>query len=132
MESEDESEDTDESGNEVVSHHENKKKDNVLPTTRTVTSRVEREVRVVHAHDHMLEAGRKDRLWLYIPQNKGDKSEKPRKGWWLYPEAGQPGKYYIGHLQGIQTAKKKNKVVDVVVFKDFPFIRTAVVDGTDK
>ena len=50
----------------------------------------------------------------------------------MYPEAGQPGKYYIGHLQGIQTAKKTNKVVDIVVFKDFPFIRTAVVDGTDK
>ena len=63
-------------------------------------------------------------IWLYIPEHNSDKSQEKRRGWWLYPEPGKKGLFYISELSDVQRNNKKDQVKDVATFSDFPFDRT--------
>ena len=89
--------------------------------TRFETTQVTRKVRAVHG----LEVGEGEKedkqvLWLYVPGSKKDKNNTKRKGWWLYQQDGEPGRYYIGPLADVQKTVGV-QVEDVAKFPDFPF-----------
>ena len=100
-----------------------KRKRHTAATELTITEKTPRQVRVVHG-----QAQGGEEIWLYIPEHITDKSGHKRKGWWLYPEPGKKGLYYIGNLDSVQTCVANSKrgtiICDVAVFNDFPFTRT--------
>ena len=61
-----------------------------------------RQVRVVHGEDENMKA----KIWMYIPEHRGDRTGTIRKGWWLHPEPNKPRLYYIGSLEFVQATKK--------------------------
>ena len=114
---------------QVLEEGNQRKKKNKKNTTTLVEESTTRQVRVVHGKGRNGEM----EIWLYVPENKRDKNETQRKGWWLYPEKEKPGRYYIGPYEDVQKTKKKNEINDVVVFDDFPFTRFAEInmDGNE-
>ena len=86
-----------------------------------------RQVRAVHGQG---QHGKKE-IWLYAPEHLADRSGVTRKGWWLHPQTGVPGIYYIGQLENIQ-ASMRVVVKDEAVFDNFPFTRSVRVDGAGK
>ena len=88
---------------------------------RFETTQETREVRAVHGlEDGEGELEDKQVLWFYVPQNKKDKNNAKRKGWWLYEQDGAPGRYYIGPLATIQH-NASMEVEDIAKFPAFPF-----------
>ena len=88
------------------------------------TKLVQRDVRVVHGE------GKDNRreYWLYVPYDPSAKSGSKRSGWWLHPEPGRPGYYYIGPKAPVQTSTLQN-IPDVARFPDFPFVEKVNTDG---
>jgi hypothetical protein len=113
-------EEDDGSGDEAESQHRNKERapqqQEVEQYEQQELTQETREVRAVH--------GRKldgpEELWFYVPYHKKDESNTKRKGWWLYPQTGAPGLYYIGPLDNVQQTKQ-SLITDVARFKHFPF-----------
>ena len=113
--------------NSSVREESSRKRRRKEPTTRT--SEVTREVRAVHGKST---SGGKE-LWLYVPADgKKSVSMKKRDGWWLYPEKGKTGHYYIGPKDAIQTHQKSGNVKDEAVFPNFPFVHTVQLDNHGK
>ena len=83
-----------------------------------------REVRAVYG----IEEGGVEMLWFYIPEHRSDKSDTPRKGWWLYSQEDSQGLYYIGPLDTVQSSQQA-MITDVACYKDFPFTCTVHVDS---
>ena len=122
----------DQEGNDIdvdpreAQHEDN---DRPLPTqAHWKTTIVKRQVRAVFG---AVSGG--EGWWYYIPENKGDRSKKQRKGWWLYPEPGEADMYYIGgSLKPIQKTKVKGLIEDEAKFDDFPFTRRVFVNEDGK
>ena len=91
------------------------------PKTNVKTSIDKRQVRCIHG---TTDDEKTTALWFYIPEKKSASSGSKRKGWWLLPEPNKPGMYFISYMEWIQKNRQKDKVEDVAVFNDFPFVRT--------
>jgi hypothetical protein len=88
---------------------------------------VTRQVRAVQGTD----GDGAEKVWFYVPENKGDVSKKKRKGWWLHEEQNSDGRYYFGPLEDIQKTRS-TLITDLAQCDAFPFKRVVQTDDKGK